>query len=684
MTAFFSASDQQLASAYDVPSAKAIAQKSTATETPLATTSAASAAAALKSQQDAYIQDRALRIDVETRAADGAIKEHKVGGFWDTFVSEPLATASRSFTETFGTTVPEITALRGELEAMIHGLFATDDVLAGLTSNIAKPDVLSLDRLLGTAAEGATAPIERILAPTAKDPLGTRTCARSVVTASLTTVVKTAAGAVSNLGRAVQAVGVTVGLVKNVAESLGPALMDLSVRDLAAIVSSQSTLCTQAAEIVRSLLRMLRSGTGALLSIRDLTPLGAVAAKLSSADAKLARIEAYLFVGAPFQQPAWDSAQRDVDEAAALLRNVELQINLNILAALPPMTWEALLSALEATLNILARQQRVRSLLASNLAAFESGFLKATRFDNLFTPVIDLIRCRIRLILEAVVAAGATALPTRLVQERLWYVELKAISAFMSFANKMQLPTAVNKFTGTTALRQATDAVVGAVDKVGRDVMEHDVRLLLVMGYSFLTMTRRAMSIQRRAPQAEAMGEAFLAEVQAFTGKSGAFGGLLDGFSGTVAATAATAVTYVAQIMQFAEGRGLTQFTTLLRSGDVTSAFAVNGLTASREGAMTVSAAQLRMAIPADKPVAAAKAEQLAVNYEDQARAVGLYDTVWNDSASRHVAEQLLVKKPALLDERRQLQEIQTEIGGAGSAGGSAPMEFSRPPSLRL
>jgi len=657
-----SADDPALSVVVDPDTARKAAEASSAPALTLPATEPTTALSQLTEAQRLYHQDRLQGINVETQVSERRVKEQETGDFWDSLIAEPLDEVTQTFKDTFNPVPEDAAAHRGEVEALLHGLFSSDTVLAGLTANFEQPDVRAIDRLLA-APSSLPVPLERVLGPTAKSQLSTRSCARSVVTASLTTVSKIAVGAVTNAVRAVQAVGATVGFLKNSVANLGPALMNLSAQDLLAIIASQAALCARATQITKLILKLLKAADGAVLTITTGAPLPEVKARLASADAALARLELLLSAGR-FEQALWTSAKRDVDAAADLLCSFSVEFDFNLNAAVPPALADALISSLDSVLKIMARQQQLRSVLEINLAGFEIGFFKATRFDNLFAPLIDLIRCRINLICDEIAGAAGVAFFRQLVREKRWCIELRAISAFMRLSNKMQLPDVIDKFTGTAALRTAADEVSAALASARREVTQNDVRRLLVTGFAFVGHARRSVSLRLYSPAAVSLGEALLRELEACPKNDGPLTGLLSVFSAGVATYASDAVIAVSKIMTFAEERNLTQMTESMKQGDVEGSLGVTGLTASLEGSLATSAAQLRNSIPSSQPVAAAKAEQLTIAYADQARAVGLYDELWNDTYSRHIDAKLHVTVPTYQAERKKVSDIKAEITG--------------------
>lgn len=657
-----SADDPRLGAVLDLSGAgRAVA------EPPPAALDVSSGLPSLRAAHDRYVEERLLRVDVETRDAERLSAERRTGGFWDELVAEPLAEIGQVFEDAFDPAPEDTAAQKGELTAMLHGMFAADPVLSGLTANLDYPDVRAADRLLA-APSSTPFPVERFGGPLTKSDSSPETCARSIVTASIGAVAKTGIAAAGNVVRAVQAVGMTVGFVKRTVADLGPALMNLPAQDLLGVVAGQGALCAQAEKIARLLLKLLRSTDGAFLTVSAGADLYEVKALLQSADAALAREEALLFVGAPFDRGLWDSARRDVAAAADLLCDPTVKLDVDFFALAPPVLAETLIAALDATLRLLARQQALRLELELALAGFEIGFAQATRFDSLFGPAVELVRCRIGLICEEIAASGSESFFRTLARQKRWCLELRAVEAFMRFSAKLDLPDKLEKFTGTAALRKAADAVLEFVDEQRRKLADRDISRALALGFAFVTHARRSVQLRTYLPQAVALGDAFVVEIGKCATSGAPFVAALAAFGATVVEAAPEAVKAVDRILRFSEERGLTGFVSSAKAGRVEDAFKIDGLTASTEGALAAASARTAASVPVDKPVAAAKAARLAAAHADQARAVGLYDALWNDAYSRHVDVRLNVDRTGYEAERRRIAEIAAELSGGYAA----------------
>lgn len=598
----------------------------------------------LAEKNRALVEERLSTIDVESQIAEEISKREETGGFWQSFVEEPLEEAGQEFIDTFGGDRKSVGEAKAVLESLIHSLFDPQAILANLTSAVLPPDVVSLDRYISDAAFPASL-VERV--PNLggrKDPLAAEPCHRSVVQATITTAARVAVGAISNASRALKAVQTSLGFVRSSVEDLGPALMRIPVQNLLTILGSQDFIISQMISVTEEIISIVDGMDEEDYPADHINIIRREQSRLRGADSKLAAVEARLLAGASFHQPLWDSARKDIKDSADVFCGLDLDDLIGGLN-LKPFKLIGLVNYLETLCAVLKRQQEQREALEAAINDFEDQFLEATVFDNLFFPIVDQIRCRLRKILEDMDATIAKNQFVRyLIKEKEWCLELMVIAQAMKFSNKLSLPDNIRKFTGTDAIEDATRDVVDFTRDLREDLQAQNVRQLILICESF-TRSVRIKAVRNIPYQAIiAEGQELIRRATACRKEGSFFGGLLDGFSGTVAKTAGAAITSLALLLEFSKERNLSSFIDAIEGGRLTEAFGIDALTTTLEGQLT----QLVACIVATSrqnsggnPVA--EAELLAVNavFQDEARDLGLLDRLMHNYAESHIEDQL-------------------------------------------
>lgn len=627
--------------------------------------SSGEALARLQEKNRVLVEERLSKVDVEAQFSEEIAKREETAGFWQEFVEEPLDEAGQEFIEAFGGDEKSVAEAKANLESLIHSFFDPESLLANLSAGILPPDVVSLDRFFGDAAFPASI-IERV--PNlggAKNAFAPEPCQRGVVQSTLSTVGRVAAGAVGNAARAVKTIETSIGFLKEKFEELGPALMDMPVQNLLAVVGSQDIVIDQIISVTREIIETVDGMDADDYPADHIALVRREQSRLRQADNQLAALEARLFAGADFSQPLWDSARDNVRDASKALCGFDVDQLIGGLT-LKPFKLIGLVTYLETLCAILRRTQKQRERVQGFLADFEDQFIETARFDNLFVPIIDQIRCRVRKILEDMDATVAKNQFIRyLIKEKQWCLELLAIKAAMDFSNKIDLPDAVNKFTGTKAIMDAAEAVVDFTRDLNQQANEQSVNQLLLICESFTRNVRTKATRNVPFVAIVAEGEQLIKQAELCRVEGSFFGGLLNGLGGEIATYAGAAITAIQVIMEFAEERNLSSFTEAIAEGNLTEAFGIDALTATIEGQLTQLVACI-VALSREgggNPIA--EAELLIVNevFQDDARSLGLLDRLLHDYADAHVEEQLEVQAAKLKENEARIQRAAAALG---------------------
>lgn len=613
----------------------------------------------------AAVEERLSAIEAEAKFAEEAVKREEAAGFWNEFVAEPLAEAGAEFLETFAGDPESVSEAKANLESLIHSFFDPATVLADLTSGVVPKDTISLDRFFGDVQFPASL-IERTENYAGrKSTNSSRECQRGVIQATMATAGQVAAGAIGNAARALKSVQTSLAFVMDNLDDVGAALMQMPVQDLLAIVGSQDLVLSQIKSTVKSINDIIRDMDEEDYSFDHILTIRQEQSRLEGAKTKLSALEARLFAGASFNQALWDGAQADIKTSADVLCGIGID-ELLFGLTLKPFKLLALVNYLETLCKILNRQQAQRDRLEGFLSEFQAQFEATAQFENLFLPIINQIQCRLTRIIEDMDSTVAKNQFFRfLLKEKQWCLELLAIYHAMKLSSKLNLPNNINKFTGTQAIQDAADAVVGFLRDAEFNIEQANAAGVIESCSVFSALVRRKMV--RNIPSAPVVveGEELIAEIELVQGQGGIFGGLLNVFDSSVATGAAAAITAVAGLLEFAEERNLTSFTEAIAEGNVTEAFGLDALTTSLEGQISSLAACIIDYTRGTGGNPLVEAEMLAVGevFRDEARSLGLLDSLLHDYAGLHISARLG-------DETVDLKKLGDRIRRAGSALG--------------
>lgn len=631
------------------------------------------ALAELAEKNRVLAEERLSKIDTETQLTEEIAKREESAGFWQTFVEEPLEEAGREFVETFGGDATSVAEAKANLESLVHSFFDPDAFLANLSAGILPSDVVSLDRFFGDAAFPSSI-IERV--PNlggVKDGQASKPCQSQLIAATIATAGKVVAGATSNAARAMKTVSTTLGLMKEKFDELGPALMQMPVQNLLALIGSQDAVIGQIISVTKEIIDTVDGMQAEDYPADHIALIRREQSRLQGAETKLGANEARILAGATFSQPLWDAARDDVALAAKNLCTLDIDVLVGGLTA-KPFKLIGLVTYLEQLCAILQRTQTQREAIEGLISTFEKTYLEEARFDNLFAPIIDQIRCRIRKVVEDMDATIEKNQYIRyLIKEKQWCLELMAIKAAMDFSNKLDLPDAVNEFTGTKAIRDAADDVYNEIGNLRRDLLQVDVRQLLFICNSFTKNVR--IKATRNVPYEAivAEGEYLIQQAELCRRNGSVFGGLLNTLDGSIGKAAGLAITAVQVLLEFAKDRSLTSFVEALKIGDISEALGVDALTTTLEGQLiTLVACIVKTAREnGGNPVAEAELLLAKEMFEDDARSLALLDELMNDYADAHIEEQIEVEAAKIKENEARIKRAAEALGESTSTAES-------------
>lgn len=602
-------------------------------------------------------------------------------GAWDSVAGPQVGNYVNEVKLEFGPDLQSAATSASHFKSLLNSSFNPQTSLAKFSPSF-NPRFSSLESSLGRARFPSIPIMDQVQNyGSFKTPTGELNCQRNVFQALAAAVGNVAVGAVSNYSKAFQAVCMSSEFLLKSVSDMKSAFMNMSVQELLAVVVSQDNVLKQIVSVTKRINDVLASMDENDYAIIHLTLIRREQIRLQQAISKLEQLEIDLLFGQSFDYELWESARQDIEATDKQFCGFP-ELGLSV----KPIILVGLVLYLESLLKILARQQALRDALFQNLNNFGNKFAQATQFENLYLPIIEAIKCRLERILEDMDATLAkNKIIDFLIKEKLWCLELMAISAFMKFAGKAKLPEVINKFSGTDALNSAAEAVLNAIAKQLVDIEKSDVRGVIDTGRSFIALINLKLQSNIIVDPIIGTGESLIAEAELAMTNGSAFGGLLNGFSNSVAANAATAVAAVAGLVEFADQFNISAFSDLLKKGDILGAFSIDGLTGSLESQASVVTG--RLAVIANRGGASdfsiAVFENSAIQYQESARNYGLMVDMVNNYAENNLVDVVEIQMPNSLDNHRDLIAAGQEISSSVTADPSiSSVVYPRDPDL--
>jgi hypothetical protein len=531
------------------------------------------------------------KTDVQLRLGEyDRARANNESKFWDKFVAEPVNQAITEFAAEFGADDEAISSAATRTKAELSSLLSIESTWKNFDAKYGKlassEDFSNLEKLFSNP-ETEKYIIEQYISPYARSALDKDTCENTVVGAAIGTITKTAVGAVRNQVQAVYALNTSLALLINQVDGLGSAFLQMPVQNLISILASRDLIIDRIIKVSEAIASISNDMSDRDYPFDHPYWLREEQRRLKLAEDKLSRIQAVLEGGGEFNTALWVSAKKDIDETADALCGANIDQLLSGLS-LRPIALAGLSAYLKSLVSVLQRQQQIRNLLINSIVSFNSRFFELTRFDNLFVPIVQTIRCRLTKINDQIDAAiKKNQFFYYLVKEKEWCLYLKAISALMSASIKFNLPENINKFTGTQILKDAADSVVSTLNQATIDSIDASALGLIRLCNEMILVARRKATYNISPNYLTNLAASIRAEGLRLKGIDDPVSKILDFFSGLVPTQAFEAVLIVNQLMSFAKDRNLDQFVDAIQAGNLEDAFGITGLIATIDQTVT-------------------------------------------------------------------------------------------------
>jgi len=592
-----------------------------------------------------HVEKRLSQITAEAEYVEVQARNDLTGGFWYNTHQDQIVEVTREFSDAFSSNPLTVAEGQALVDSILSSFFDPESVLASLQES---GDVLSLDRLLSDVP-GAPSIGERIPSPfLAKDRLGASACQNSLVASTIGAVSQVAAGAVSNATKAVRSVQTSLLAAINSTPGIADALASTALRHLLSLIGGADLVVRQLKSTLEKIGQISASMgrddyfSNYSLFIREQQII------LQTVEVNLAVVESELSRSGRFNSAQWDSAQKIIKDVSDALCRLNSSL---ILGPAKSIQLVLLTSYAKVLLSVLRRYQRLYGVNAGAIRGFRLQ-LPELKFDNLFAPIVGVVRCRLKkIVADMDVSIAKNRLFFSLLKSKQWSLETAAIAAFMRLMSKNFIPQKFSMISSELSIGPSFLKVESIVndDELFLSVVISSADRVVLLATQKATANIGANLVTQAVLVAVANCDAYL-------NLSGNKSSAITDYVGLVVVAAPTAVRVVKGLLSFAESRNLTTFTQAVKLGQISKIFELDGLTSSKEGeALSLSAQAIaQLEVSGGNREASAELLQVVKAYQDDARSLGLLDSLLSGYSTRHIEDRVVTESVSLkmLDRR--------------------------------
>lgn len=507
------------------------------------------------------VNEDQVKAEAELNISAATQRRSEAGSFWDQFLKNPQEALGNAIDKAFPGDSQASSLAKDTLKGMLSGQFDPESSLAAYSNSNAPtgysgPSVIA-DAGIGypTAGKG--------LSRFGKQENGPTECSRSLTVATVTGLAKLVTGALSGEMGAVAAAHQTVAGLSSLYTDLMSYLMTLPAEAISVLLVDKVTLLNTIEKKVDNLLKTALSLTDSDYAFDHRSVIVRALAKLKIADDDMSDVSRILMAGGNFQPTVWGRAEGNIRNAAEILMDTELD-------EFPGMKQLRLvmgLTGLSTHIQVLLCRQSLIERIYANLASFPANFEISAKFDKLYGPAIDQIKCLLKAIIgemEALLQRGLAS--AFYVKELQWYVELQALRAFMRGVDGL-----------STVVTPGASAIIlsgGMSDNEGELNNPNDFTALVGFIEAFAQELRSIIfKPADNALRLESLAFAIKSEIAFQRGNVEMIEEMIAGFKGSFGDQITEAISVVGSLITFLQSKDLLKMANDLKWGDITNFF---------------------------------------------------------------------------------------------------------------
>jgi hypothetical protein len=507
------------------------------------------------------VNEDQVKAEANLNIASATQRRSEAGSFWEQFLADPQAALGNAIDKAFPGDSQASSIAKDTLKGMLSGQFDPESSLAAYANSNA-PTGYSGPAVVADASGGFPT-AGKGLSRFGKQQNGPTQCSRSVTVATVTGLAQLATGAISGELGAVAAAHQTVAGISSLYTDVMSYLMTLPAEAISTLLTDKVTLLNNIEKKVDSLLEVALTLNDGDYAFDHRSVIVRALAELKTADDDMADVSRVLMAGGNFQPTVWERAEANIRNAGEILMDTELD-------EFPGMKQLRIvmgLTGLNTHVQVLLCRQSLIERIYANLASFPTNFEISAKFDKLYGPAIDQIRCLLKAIIgemEALLQRGLAS--AFYVKERQWYLELQALLAFMSGVDG--LSTVVSPGASATLL---SDEMTQSEDELNSP---NDFTALVGLIDTFAQELRSIIfKPADNADRLESLAFAIKAEITKQRDNVEEIEKMIAGFKGSFGDQITEALAVAGSLITFLQSKDLHKMVQDLEWGDITNFF---------------------------------------------------------------------------------------------------------------
>ena len=356
-----------------------------------------------------------LEIDLSKRGLEDQLSK----GFWNDLLSDDINDLQTALDNNTAFNPSEVATAGVQFSTILTTLFGGDAVVSQLTQNTKSKFSQKVDGAFDNAFAS---------------------CDNNV--SAIGTIQGIVGIQARKLDKLFSGISATFGILLQNNEELGPAVFINTLKNYLIQSTAQNLLLEQIQDEIKNINEDIEDLTDSDYSINHKTILSAAIVELRTADNILRAQLDNVLRKFPINMKGYEEAKKHIDDVRDALCGIDLEDIFGGYLSLDALKITARLIYLQELLDLLKRTDEETEEMLINLGSFDTLFEDVTFFDELFVPVLQLIRCRLGVVMADMKATiDKNKLASFVVKEKLWCFELAILSSLMNAAKIFDIDT---------------------------------------------------------------------------------------------------------------------------------------------------------------------------------------------------------------------------------------------------
>lgn len=456
--------------------------------------------------EDVFSEARDI-IGLDVDLSKQGLEDKSSAGFWDDFTSDETFELQANLNANAAFNPSEVNTAGVKFNNILTTLFGGPTVVPDVTTSVdtefsGKIDN-ALDSLFANCASGVSA------ADTIQGIVGIQATKLTNVFGSLKS---------------------TFGVIMGNSDEVGGAVFITALKNYIIKSTAQNLLLTQIRDEINNINKDVEDMDAGDYSINHKTVLSASIVELSAADNLLRAQLDNVLRNFPISFGGVEDAREHIKNVKEVLCGIDLSDIFGGFLSLTALKITGRLIYLEELLNILKELDEEVERIYINLGSFDTAFEDVIFFDSLMIPIIQLLRCRLNVVMaDMQQAMDRNKLAVYVLKEKEWCFELAILESLIKASKVFD----VDLRNGPLSV----DGLDGVLDFLFKDVSDRgdivSVRSILGSSEAYIKNVRHKLSFNVPVLQIQARGNAVNRLIETRINENEKFGLLIN--QGTLA-----------------------------------------------------------------------------------------------------------------------------------------------------